>query len=257
MEFYQAIILSVVEGVTEFLPISSTGHLVLTSQLLKIPQTEFIKSFEIIIQLGAILAVVILYWKKFLQSKLIWKKVFAAFLPTAFVGFVLYKFIKVYLIGNSTVSLIALFLGGFFLIIFELMHKEEDSHISDIERLDIKTSMLIGFIQSLSVIPGISRAGASILGGLTLGLKRKTAVEFSFLLAVPTMIGATGLDLIKTNFKFTINELLLLGIGFIGSFLVALIVVKWFVKYIRANNFILFGVYRIVFSILFWLFFIS
>lgn len=253
MDYLQAIILSIVEGFSEFLPISSTGHLVLTSQLLNIPQTDFVKSFEIIIQLGAILAIVFLYWRKLFLDKKIWNRVAVAFLPTAIVGFTLYQVIKDFLLGNTMVTLWALFLGGIVLILLEKIYKEKEHHAGKIEDLTFKQSFLIGLAQSLSIIPGVSRAGASIMGALFLGAKRNVAVEFSFLLAIPTMFGATGLDLIKTNFSFSGEELGLLAVGFIGSFIVALLVVKWFLKFIQTNNFIVFGIYRIALTILFWL----
>lgn len=253
MDYLQAVILSIVEGVSEFLPISSTGHLILASNLLKIPQSEFVKSFEIIIQLGAILAVVFLYWKKLINFKL-WPKVIIAFLPTAVVGLTLYKIIKGFLIGNSLITLLALFLGGILLIILEKMYSEKEHHVSKIEEVSNKQAFWIGVCQSVSIIPGVSRSAATIIGGMFLGLKRTTAVEFSFLLAIPTMAAATGLDLVKSNFAFSGNEYMLLGIGLIGSFITALFAVKFLIKFVQTNTFIPFGIYRIVISILFFLF---
>ncbi len=245
--------MSVVEGTSEFLPISSTGHLILASQLLGVPQTEFVKSFEIIIQLGAVLAVVVLYWRSFFEELGVWKKILAAFIPTSIVGLVLYKFIKQFLIGNQAVTLWALALGGVVLIALELWHTEKEWNISEIQKVSYKQAVLIGLAQAVSVIPGVSRAAATIVGGLLLGLKRETAVKFSFLLAIPTMMAATGLDLIKTPLSFTNDEWTLLAIGFIGSFIVALVVVKFFLNYIKKHTFIPFGIYRIVLAVLFWL----
>ncbi len=256
MDFIQAIILSVVEGITEFLPVSSTGHLVLTSELLKIPQTGFVKSFEIFIQLGAILAVVVLYYKKYSQNIKAWKNVLAAFIPTAVIGFVLYKFIKSYLIGNSLVTVLALFIGGILLIVLEKLYKEKEHHTSAVENLTIKQSVLIGLAQSVSVIPGVSRSAATIIGGMFFGAKRQIAVEFSFLLAVPTLAGATALDLVKSNFNFSSYEWSILMVGLIGSFVTALIVIKWFISYVQKNTFIPFGIYRIILGLLFWFFMI-
>ncbi|MBU2632603.1 undecaprenyl-diphosphatase UppP [Patescibacteria group bacterium] len=255
MDLLQVIILSMVEGFTEFLPISSTGHLVLTSNLLGIEQTEFVKSFEIIIQLGAILAIILLYWKGLLQNKEIWKRVFIAFLPTAVIGFLLYKFIKNFLLGNEIVTISALFLGGIILILFELIHKEKDLDIKKVENLSLKNSFLIGVFQSLAVIPGVSRAAATILGALFLKTKRKAAVEFSFLLAIPTMLAATGLDIVKSNvFSFNRSELIFLAVGFFGSFLFATVAVKFLLNFIKNHTFISFGIYRIILSVLyFWL----
>lgn len=254
MNFLQAITLSIVEGISEFLPISSTGHLVLTSQLLNIPQTNFVKSFEIIIQLGAILAIVVLYFKKLINNIKLWKIILTAFLPTAVVGFLLYSVIKNTLLGNSFITVFAIFLGGIMLIILELLYKEMDHHAGELEKVSYKQAFLIGLFQSVSIIPGVSRAAASIIGGLFVGLKRKVAVEFSFLLAIPTMFGATGLDLIKSNFEFAVNEVFILIVGLVTSFIVALVVIKWFLKYIQNHNFIIFGIYRIVLAILFWIF---
>ncbi len=253
MDYLQALIFSIVEGFSEFLPISSTGHLVLTADLLKIPQTDFIKSFEIIIQLGAIFAIIFLYWKKFIENKKILGKILTAFLPTAILGLLFYKIVKSFLIGNTELTLAALFLGGIILIALELIYKEKEHHVDKIEDLSLKKAFLIGIFQSLSMIPGVSRSAATIIGGLMLGTKRKTAVEFSFLLAVPTMFAATGLDIAKSNFSFTVNEYSLLAVGFLGSFIVAILAVKFFLNFIKNHTFIPFGIYRIILSILFWL----
>ncbi len=254
MEYFHALILAVVEGITEFLPVSSTGHLVLAAKLLNIPQTEFVKSFEIIIQLGSILAIIFLYWKKLFVQRTVWKPILIAYLPTAILGFTLYKLIKGYLIGNELITVIALLIGGIVLIIIELFHKEDKNSIENIEDIPVKTAIGIGFAQSLAMVPGVSRSAATIIGGLLLKLKRKTAVEFSFLLAVPTMISATGLDLIETRFSFTPYEYSVLAVGFLGAFFVAIFTVKFVLKYIERNNFIPFGIYRIIVAILFFLF---
>jgi undecaprenyl-diphosphatase len=254
MDLVQAIILGIVEGLTEFLPISSTGHMVLVSNLLKIPQTEFVKSFEVIIQLGAILAVVLIYGKTLITNRKLWPKLLAAFIPTAIIGLVLYKLIKEFLIGNTAVTLWALFIGGIILIVWEKFYKEQPHHLNHIEKLSYKNAFLVGVFQSISVIPGVSRAAATIIGGLTVGLTRKAAVELSFLLAVPTLAAATGLDLIKSNFSFSSNEWVLLIAGFIAAFITALAAVKFFLKYIANHTFVAFGIYRIVLAIVFWIF---
>jgi len=257
MDLISTIILSIVEGLTEFLPISSTGHLILTAEILKIPQTEFVKSFEVIIQLGAIAAISFLYWKKLIKNLDIWKKIFTAFLPTAIIGFTLYPFIREVLIGNALITVSALFIGGIILIILELLYKENTHSVENIEELSYKNSFIIGIFQSLAIIPGVSRAGATIVGGLLIGAKRKTAVEFSFILAIPTMLAATGLDLLKSNFAYTVDEYLLLAVGLVISFIVALFAAKFFLRFIQTNSFILFGVYRIILASLFWLIFIK
>lgn len=253
MDYIQALILSIVEGVSEFLPISSTGHLILASDLLKISQSEFVKSFEIIIQLGAILAVVVLYWKKITTNFKLWPKLLVAFIPTGIIGLTLYKIIKGFLLGNTLITVAALFLGGVLLIILEKIYREKEHHLSSVDQISNKQAFLIGICQSISIIPGVSRSGATIIGGMFLGLKRTTAVEFSFLLAIPTMIAATGLDLVKTHFSFSSNEYMMLGIGLLGSFITALLAVKFLLKFVQNNTFIPFGIYRIIISILFFL----
>jgi len=255
VDIAQTIILSAVEGITEFLPISSTGHLILVSQILGVNQTEFVKSFEIIIQFGAILAVVALYWKRFLDTK-IWPQIISAFIPTAVIGFLFFKIIKNYLIGNSTITVIALVLGGVAFIVFELWNRKRDFKIHSIEELDIKKSFAIGLVQSISIIPGVSRAGATILGSMILGVDRKTATQFSFFLAVPTMLAATGFDVIKTQLSFSTQQLTMLAIGFLGSFVFALFAVKLLIKYVSNHDFIPFGVYRILVGVAFYVIFL-
>jgi undecaprenyl-diphosphatase len=246
MNIFDAILLGVVEGLSEFLPISSTGHLMIASQLLKLKTTEFLTSFEIAIQLGAILAVVVLYFKSLLLDKETIKRVCVAFVPTAAVGLILYKLIKHYLLGDIRVVLWSLFLGGLFLIVFEMFHREKQNAQEDARTISYKQAFLIGVAQSLAVVPGVSRAAATIIGGLMLGLKRKTIVEFSFLLAVPTMLAATVFDLCKTAPHFTAADLGLLSVGLVTSFCVALLAVKFFLAFIAKHNFFVFGVYRII-----------
>lgn len=255
MDILQAIILGIVEGLSEFLPISSTGHLILVARLLNIPHTEFVKTFEIAIQSGAILSVIVLYWKKITTNFELGKRVLVAFIPTAVVGFILYKFIKEFLIGNVNVVLIALLTGGIALILVELAIKHKTSHKeeSTFKMPTYKQSFVIGIFQSMAVIPGVSRSAASIVGALITGANRDTAVEFSFLLAVPTLLAATTLDLKETGFSFSSNEWLLLMVGFITSFIVAIFAMKWFVKFVASNTFIPFGIYRIALAILYFL----
>jgi undecaprenyl-diphosphatase len=252
MDYLQAIILSIVEGLTEFLPISSTGHLILASKILNIMQTDFVKSFEIIIQLGSIFAVIFLYWNIIIKNKKIWKKVIIAFIPTAIIGFSFYKIIKQIFLGNSMITLYALFMGGILLILLEKIYKEKDYHADNIEKITSKNAFLIGIFQSFSIIPGVSRSAATIIPALFLGTKRKTAVEFSFLLAIPTMLAATGLDLIKSNFSFSSTQYSILITGFIGSFIVAIFAVKFLLNFIKKHTFIPFGIYRIILAIVFW-----
>lgn len=248
MNIINAIILSVVEGVTEFLPISSTGHMILVSTLLKIAETDFVKSFEIIIQLGAILAVLVLYWKKLLNDRDTFIRVLVAFIPTAVVGLVLYKYIKDVLLGNPWIVVWSLGIGGILLILLEKLNVEKQKSMSLLD------AFIIGCAQSVSIIPGVSRAAATIVGALLLGISRENAVEFSFLLAIPTMAAATGLDLVKSGRHFTGSQYELLAIGFIGAFITALITVKWFITFVKTHTFVPFGWYRIIAALVFYLF---
>jgi undecaprenyl-diphosphatase len=253
MTLIHALILSIVEGITEFLPVSSTGHMILAAKLLALQETEFVKSFEVIIQLGAILAIAVLYRKMLVQSKDIWLRVIIAFIPTGIVGFFLYKIIKQFLLGNSLVTVVALFLGGIALIVVEKIHKEQSHHAESIASISYRQALLIGLGQSLSVIPGVSRAAATIVSGMLVGIKRKTAVEFSFLLAMPTMLAATGLDLLKSELSFSSEQISLLIVGFVCAFLVALIAVKYFIGFVQKHTLIPFGMYRILIALAFWL----
>lgn len=255
MDILQAIILSVIEGVTEFLPISSTGHMILAADLLRIEQVEFVKSFEVIIQLGAIAAVVMFYLKILLKKREIWLKLITAFIPTGIVGLVLYKFIKQFLLGNTSMVLWSLFFGGVVLIVWEKVFVRVSSEKKDdILKISYKQAMMIGLFQAISVVPGVSRAAATIVGGMSMGLSRRAAVEFSFLLALPTMIAATGLDLARGSFSFSSFEWMLLGIGFVVAFVTALVTVKLFLKFVEKSTFVGFGVYRILLAIMFWVF---
>jgi len=253
MDILQAVILGIVEGFTEFLPISSTGHLILASHFLGIETSSFLKSFEINIQLGAILAVVLLYSRQLFVDRDILKKVCFAFIPTGIIGFVLYKVLKSFLLGSISVVLWSLFLGGVVLIIFEMRYKEKEHVIRSLSAISYRQAFLIGTIQSLSIIPGVSRAGATIVGGLLIGLDRKTIVEFSFLLAVPTMVMATGYDLFKNGYTFLPEDMKAFFVGFVVSFFIAAIVIKSFIRFVQRYNFIVFGVYRIFLALLFWL----
>ncbi len=258
MTIFQAIILGVIEGVTEFLPVSSTGHLMLGAYLLGLPSSTFLSSFEIIIQLGAILSVILLYWRRFLLEKETMLKVLVAFLPTAIIGFSLYKIIKSVFLTNNWLVVFSLFVGGAILILFEiwLSRQERIGEIAQVEQVTYKQSFLIGMCQSLAVVPGVSRSGATIVGGLALKFKRELIVEFSFLLAVPTMISATGYDILKNYQDFSLDNLTALVVGFIISFFVALLAIKTFLAYVRNNNFIAFGIYRMVLAVIFALIFL-
>lgn len=250
MTIIQSAILGLIEGITEFLPISSTAHLTLSSGLIGLDQSAFVKSFEIIIQLGAILAVIILYWRTLLVYEN-FKKIIIAFLPTGAVGYVLYKIVKTYLLGNETIIVWTLLLGGLFLIFFEKYRGEKESASADFSQISYKQCLIIGLCQSLAMVPGVSRSAATIVSGLALGISRKTIVEFSFLLAVPTMLAASAYDFLKNADSFSNNELSTLAVGFIVSFGAAIISIKFLLKYVRNHSFIPFGVYRIAIALLF------
>lgn len=253
MTIFQTIIAGLVEGVTEFLPISSTGHLILLDFILKIPNTEFVKSFNIAIQLGAILAVVILYAKRLWSNRPLLGKVIIAFIPTAILGLAFYKIIKTYLLGSPLVVVVALALGGVVLLIVESWFKERKvGEGKPLETMTYREAIIIGLAQAVAMIPGVSRSAATIVGGLLVGFSRVAIVEFSFMLAIPTMLAATGLDLLKSGTTFTGGEWFSLLIGFAISFFVALLAIKWLLRYVQNHNFNLFAIYRIVLALVFW-----
>ena len=252
MNLIQSIVISVIEGLTEFLPISSTGHMILASAAMRIHDEPFVKTFEIAIQIGAIMAIVMLYAKRFLQSISIYLKLGTAFIPTGIIGFLAYPFIKEYLFNPIVVSC-SLILGGIFLILIDKKVVNQQSKTDLLESITYKNAFFIGLIQCFSMIPGVSRAAATIIGGIFNGLDKKQATEFSFLLAVPTMFAATGYDLLKTPIVFTDHEIILLGIGLIVAFLTAWLAVKLFLKLVQNYGFKYFGYYRIVIGIIFLL----
>ncbi|GHS88003.1 undecaprenyl-diphosphatase [Campylobacterota bacterium] len=249
MGIIEAFILGIVEGLTEFLPISSTGHLILTSKILGIEQGETHKSFEIIIQLGSICAVIFVYFKKLISDFNLLAKLGAAFIPTGIVGFLFYKHIKE-LFAPQTVAY-ALIIGGVILIAIELFYKREKEYVIEIEKVSFKQAVLIGCAQCLSMIPGTSRSAATIVGGLLCGLDRKTAATFSFLLAVPTMIIATLYDLYKNYQAFDAGDITNLLVGFFTAFFIAIMVIKIFLRFISKFNFTPFGFYRIAIGTIF------
>ena len=256
MNWVYAVIFGAVEGITEFLPISSTGHLILTARLLGLPQTELIKSFEIAIQLGAIFAVVWIYWRSFLVEWETLKRVITAFFPTAVVGLLLYRLIKKFLFAGESTVLWALAVGGVVLVLFDLFFREKNSALSDIARVPFHKALGIGLIQSLAVLPGVSRSAATIIGGLLLGIERKKAVEFSFLLAVPTILGATVLDLLKNKSAMALNDWGMLFLGGFVSFVVAIFSIRLFLSFIQKQKrgLLFFGIYRILLAVIFWRF---
>ncbi len=254
MDIIQSFILGVVEGVTEFLPVSSTGHLILTSKLLGLSQTDFQKSFEIIIQLGSILAVIFVFKDRIFRDFELWKKLIVGFIPTGILGLTLYKIIKS-LFAPSTVAYM-LIIGGIVFLLVEYFYKEKEHHVADVKDISYKQAFLIGLFQSLAMVPGTSRSGSTIIGGLLVGVKREPATEFSFLLAVPTMLAATGYDTLKHYKEFDFSNVLILAVGFITAFIVAVIIIKWFLGFIKKHTFVPFGIYRIIIGTIFLYFII-
>ncbi len=255
MKEHHAFIMGMVEGLTEFLPVSSTGHLILTAHLMGLTHDQFTKSFEISIQLGAILAVVFLYWKRLVSDFELWKRVLVAFLPTGLLGFTFYRLIKDYLIGNDKVVVLSLFLGGVFLLFADRLC-ERYCTLEDVSQLSYKRAFAVGLFQSLAMVPGVSRSGATIIGGMLMGLNRKKAAEFSFLLAVPTMFVATAYDLYKSHAYFNNEEWSILAIGFFTAFFSALLSVKFLLSFVSKYSFVPFGIYRIFVSLVYAYFFV-
>ena len=248
MTIFDSLLLGAVEGITEFLPISSTGHLIVVSSFLGLEQTNAHKTFEVAIQLGSILAVLFLFAKRLLVDKMLWIKIIIAFLPTAIFGFLFYKTIKS-LFGAESVA-IMLIIGGFIFLIVEYFRRNhDDSKDKTIDDLTIKEALTIGLFQSLSMVPGTSRSGATMIGGLVAGLSRKSAAEFSFLLAIPTMFVATFYDLYKNRNEMIIDDYSLLAVGFVTAFIVAFFTVKAVMNFLTTHTFIVFGIYRIIFGI--------
>lgn len=252
MTYLESIILGVVEGLTEFLPVSSTGHLILVSHLLGLPQTEVLKTFEIAIQLGSILAVLVLFWRSFLNLEVL-KRLLVAFIPTGLVGFLLYRFIKDTLIGDPMIVVAALAIGGIIIIAIEYVMRGKEASEGQVTDMTYLQSFLVGLAQALAVIPGVSRSGATVMGGLLLNIPRTAILSFSFLLAVPTMLAATAYDLYKTPEALAGAHIDTLALGFIVAFLVALATIRTALWFVRRHSFVLFGVYRIALALVFFL----
>jgi undecaprenyl-diphosphatase len=251
MTIIDSLLLGALEGVTEFLPVSSTGHLILASQLLGLQQTAAHKAFEVSIQLGSILAVLFLYAQRLLQDKQLWFKIAIAFLPTGALGFLLYKHIKA-LFGVETVS-IMLIVGGVLFLVFEYFHRNQPiTEGKDLSQLSMKEALAIGFFQSLAMVPGTSRSGATLIGGLFMGLSRKSAAEFSFLLAIPTMFIATAYDLLKHRHEMIVDDWSMLIVAFITAFIFAFATVKAFVGFVSRHTFVPFAIYRIIVGVIFF-----
>lgn len=246
MDYLQALILGIIEGITEFLPVSSTGHMIIGSSLMGIAEEPFTKAFTVAIQFGAILSVLVLYWRRFIRSFGFYWKLFIAFLPSAIVGLLFIEVIN-YLLGDILVVAISLLAGGIVLIWADHYFKNSEEHGST--ETGYKTALLIGLFQCFSLVPGVSRSAATIIGGLFGRLNKKTAAEFSFFLAVPTMFAATGYKLLEFYVKgpgFQGHEIGLLILGNVVAFVVAMLAIKSFINYLTSHGFKIFGYYRIV-----------
>lgn len=257
MSIIEAIILAIVEGITEFLPVSSTGHMIIASSLMGIAENPFTKTFTVAIQLGAIFSVVVLYWKRFFQTINFYIKLFVAFLPAAVIGFLFNDYID-QLLERVEVVAVMLILGGIvFLFIDKLFKKSEENGLQEI---NYPTALKIGFFQTIAMIPGVSRSAATIIGGLAQKLTKKTAAEFSFFLALPTMAAATGYKLLKfykVGNGFSSDEIIILLIGNAVAFVVAMLAIKSFIQFLTNNGFKLFGYYRIVLGVIILVLYLS
>lgn len=267
IEIIKVVILGIVEGITEWLPISSTGHLILVDEFIKLQMTaDFKEMFDVVIQLGAIMAVVVLYFHKLnpfspkkrrkekMETMQIWFKVVVAVLPSAVIGLLFDDWLNAHLYKPMVVALMLIIYGVLFIIV-ENCNKRRRASIVDFEDLSYATAIGIGVFQVLALIPGTSRSGATILGGILLGCSRYVAAEFSFFLGIPTMFGASLLKLVKFGFAFTGQQLFVLILGMVVSFVVSVIAIKFLLNYIKNNDFKAFGVYRIVLGILVILYF--
>lgn len=249
MDIFQAIIIGIIEGFTEFLPISSTGHMIVASELLGVSQDALTKAYEVIIQFAAILAVMLIYREKITFKKIdLWQKLFVAFLPLAIVGFIFKDQIK----ALFTVEIVAwmFIIGGLVFLVVEYFYEEKEFHVHDVEKTSYKQAFWVGIAQVFALIPGVSRAGATIIGGLLVGLDRKASAEFSFLLAIPVMAAVSGYDLLKYYEEFAEANWGAFIAGFIAAFIVAYLTIKLFLAFIQRFTFVAFGIYRIIFGVI-------
>ncbi len=266
IEIIKAIVLGVVEGLTEWLPVSSTGHMILVDEFMRLNVSkDFMDMFLVVIQLGAILAVVVLnferlnpfsrkktYLKK-RQTVTLWSKVIVGCLPAAVIGLALNDFMEEHLM-NAYVVAAMLILYGVLFIVVENYNKHRRPTITDVDNLDYKTALIIGFFQVLSLVPGTSRSGSTILGGILFGTSRVVATEYTFFLAIPVMFGASALKLFKFGLIFSFEEAILLLVGMVVAFIVSIISIKFLLRYVRTNDFKAFGWYRIIIGILVFIF---
>jgi len=250
MSVFETIIIGIVEGLTEFLPVSSTGHMIITQNLLGMESSDFVKAFTVNIQFGAILSVVVLYWKRFFQSIAFYKNLLIAFLPAALIGFLAGDFIDS-MLENVVVVAVMLVLGGILMLFVDKWFAKTDED----QEMNWKRSLKIGFFQCIAMIPGVSRSMATIVGGMSSGLSRKNAAEFSFFLAVPTMAAAAGYKLLKlildpAGSAMLSEHLTTLLIGNLVAFLVAMAAIRFFISFLTKYGFKAFGYYRIIIGVL-------
>lgn len=271
MDIIKAIIFGLVEGITEWLPISSTGHMIILQDLIHLSVSEeFYKLFEVVIQLGAILAVVVIYFKVicpfgFKKTKEetkdtfnLWGKILVACLPAAIIGILLDDWLDEHLYNSIVVSITLILYGIIFIVIESINLKNKKT--TELKNITYKQALYIGIFQLLSLIPGTSRSGSTIIGGLLVGLDRKVAAEFTFFLAIPVMVGASLLKLVKyvlnIGFTFAASELVILGVGCLVAFIVSILIIKYLINYIRKHDFKPFGIYRIILGIIVIIYFL-
>jgi undecaprenyl-diphosphatase len=249
LDIFQAIIIGIVEGFTEFLPISSTGHMIVASEFMGIPKNKVIDAYLIIIQFSTILAVMMIYREKLTIKKIdLWQKIMFAFFPFAIVGFLVKDHIDI-LFNTKTVAYMFI-IGGIIFLIVEYFYKESEEQVKEVEDISYKQALWVGISQIFAIIPGTSRSGATIIGGLLTGLDRKASSDFSFLLAIPIMGAVSGYSLLKHYHDLVGANITAFFIGFVVSFIVAYITVKLFLVFIQRFSFVAFGIYRILFGII-------
>jgi undecaprenyl-diphosphatase len=248
MDIFQAIVIGIIEGFTEFLPISSTGHMIVASKFLGVEQSSVVKAYEVIIQFSAILAVMLLYRDKLNPKEIgLWQKIFVAFLPLAIVGFLLKDWIKA--IFSIDIVAYMFIVGGIIFLIVEHFHREERATAKSLDSVSWTQALLIGVGQIFSLIPGTSRAGSTIIAGMLSGVDRKTSTEFSFLLAIPVMMAVSGYDLLKHYHEFIGADLTAFLIGFLVAFVVAYLTIKLLIVFLQRFTFVAFGIYRVLFGL--------
>jgi undecaprenyl-diphosphatase len=249
MDIIHAIILGIIEGITEFLPISSTGHLIVASEVMGLPQSKENIAFEVIIQLSAILAVIANYKDKFHPKHIqLWIKVLIAFVPFAAVGFLLKDYVKA--IFSIEIVAVMFIVGGIVFLVIEYFQKNASPNTLEVEDISYKQAAIVGLSQIFALIPGTSRAGSTIVGALLVGLSRKASAEFSFLLALPVMAAVSGYELLKNYKEFSDANLITLAVGFLVSFVVAYFTMKLFIRFLEKFTFVGFGIYRIIFGLI-------